>query len=83
MQLGIVVLDAAFLHPVTAEHRSEDSAENRPAQAVCTHHFVSSWVAHDKRAHENTSRRRRAGDVLAAMHGSKGQPVILEGGGTT
>ncbi len=82
-QLGLVVLDAVYLHPVTAERRREDEASTRPREAVCTHHFVSSWVAHDRRAHESTARRRRAGDQLAAMHASRGQPVKLEGGGHT
>jgi hypothetical protein len=82
-QLGLVVLDSAYLHPVTAEHRKEDEESTRPREAVCTHHFVSSWVAHDKEAHESTARRRRAGDPLAAMHARRGQPVKLEGGGHT
>ena len=75
--LGIVVLDAARLHPVTADRRTEDSAATRPPDAVCTHHFVSSWVAHDKTRHENTERRRREGDATAAMHGLA-QPVLRE-----
>jgi len=82
-QLGLVVLDSAYLHPVTAEHRKEDEESTRPREAVCTHHFVSSWVAHDKEAHESTARRRRAGDPLAAMHARRGQPIKLEGGGHT
>ena len=43
--LGVAVLDAAYLHPVTAERRTADDAASRPPQAVCTHHFVSSWCA--------------------------------------
>ena len=33
-ELGIVVLDASLLHPVTAERRTEDSADSRPPEAV-------------------------------------------------
>jgi hypothetical protein len=51
-QLGLVVLDARLLHPITAERRNESKHNNtedaeraqRPADAYCTHHFVSSWV---------------------------------------
>ena len=80
--LGVVVLDAKWLHPVTAERRTEDSAATRPPEAVCTHHFVSSWVAHSKALHASTERRRRAGDATAAMHG-QAQPVVLSAGGTS
>ena len=78
-ELGLVVLDASRLHPVTADRRSEakDAAGTRPPGAVCTHHFVSSWVAHDKGRHESTERRRREGDAIAAMHGLA-QPVLRE-----
>lgn len=78
-QLGIVVLDASILHPVTAERRTEARAavEARPAGAVCTHHFVSSWVAHDSTLHTATEQRRRGGDAIAAMHG-EGQPVLRD-----
>ena len=67
--LHVRVLDAKYLHPVTAERRSEDSAADRPADSVCSHHFVSSWVDHSKAVHEDTEARRRAGDATAAMHG--------------
>ena len=69
-QLGMVVLDAAVLHPVTAERRDEAKglrAESRPPGAVCTHHFVSSWVAHDKDVHAQVEGRRKRGHALAAM----------------
>ena len=75
--LGMHVLDAKFLHPVTAERRNEDDATTRPPEAVCTHHFVSSWVAHNKDVHESTEKRRQAGDATAAMHGLA-QPVARE-----
>ncbi len=75
--LGIRVLHANVLHPVTADRRTEDDVAGRPASAVCTHHFVSSWVKHDKALHENVDRLRRAGDATAAVDG-KGQPVMTE-----
>jgi hypothetical protein len=78
-RLGIVVLDANILHPVTAERRTEarQGAEHLPAGAVCTHHFVSSWVAHSADLHADTEHRRQQGDATAAVHG-QGQPVLLE-----
>ena len=75
--LGMHVLDARFLHPVTAERRTEARERNRPADAVCTHHFVSSWVDHSKELHEDTEARRKAGDAKAAMHG-RAQRVKLD-----
>ena len=57
-ELGIVVLDASRLHPVTADRRTQDTLESRPPEAVCTHHFVSSWVAHSRATHADTERRR-------------------------
>jgi len=78
--LGIAVLDSALLHPVTAERRdlSKASAEGeRPLSAVCTHHFVSSWVAHNSSAHADTERRRREGHSHAALEGA-GLSVLQE-----
>ena len=78
--LGIAVLDSALLHPVTAERRdlSKASAEGeRPLSAVCTHHFVSSWVAHNSSAHADTGRRRREGHSHAALEGA-GLSVLQE-----
>lgn len=46
-QLGITLLDSKLLHPTTAERRTLDSANELPPEALCTHHFVSSWVEHD------------------------------------
>lgn len=45
-QLGITLLDSNMLHPTTAERRTLDSADELPPEALCTHHFVSSWVEH-------------------------------------
>lgn len=68
--LGIVVLDSALLHPVTAERRELARQEDElPPEAVCTHHFVSSWVAHDASQHADTERRRREGHRNAAVEG--------------
>ena len=79
-QLGIVVLDANVLHPVTAERRhlaKGMTADDRVPGSVCMHHFVSSWVDHSSEKHALTERRRQAGDVTAAMHG-EGQSVFRE-----
>ena len=65
-QLGVQLLDAKYLHPTT-ERRTADSAEELPAEALCTHHFVSSWVEHDASSHAATEQRRREGHALAAM----------------
>lgn len=83
--LGIVVLDAKLLHPLTAERRGEARAGEGglPAGAYCTHHFVTSWVSHSAELHADTEERRRSGDARAAMNG-EGQPVLREnawGGG--
>jgi len=83
-QLGIVVLDASLLHPVTAERRVEakqreagaDNATTPRPDAFCTHHFVSSWVAHSSGLHAQTERRRQEGHDLAAMEGT-GQPILF------
>lgn len=45
-QLGITLLDSKLLHPTTAERRTLDAADELPPEALCTHHFVSSWVEH-------------------------------------
>jgi hypothetical protein len=73
-QLGIRVLDAKVLHPVTAERRKLDAIDQLPPEALCTHHFVSSWVAHSAAKHADTERRRRAGQSTAATAG-RGQPL--------
>ena len=72
--LGLTLLDARWLHPVTAERRTEDRPGDLPPEAVCTHHFVSSWVAHDATMHAATDAARQQGDSRAAVHGV-GQPV--------
>lgn len=73
-QLGLALLDSRFLHPTTAEHRTMDSAEQLPPEALCTHHFVSSWVEHNASSHAATEQLRREGHALAAMEGTA-QPV--------
>ena len=84
-QLGMRMLDASFLHPITAERRTEavsshaeadDAHAERPLGAYCMHHFVSSWVNHSSTVHQDTERRRQEGHGLAAMEGA-GQPVLL------
>ena len=79
-QLGIQVLDSKLLHPTTAERRTLDSVEDLPPEALCTHHFVSSWVEHDASSHAATEQRRREGHALAAMEGAA-QPVRLRTAG--
>jgi hypothetical protein len=74
-RLGIVVLDSKYLYPVTAEHRTEDELTSLPPEAHCTHHFVSSWVAHNQTLHNETRRLRREGHTRAAMQGP-GQQVM-------
>ena len=74
-QLGVELLDSKLLHPTTAERRIEArSADELPPEALCTHHFVSSWVEHDASSHAATEQRRRDGHALAAMEGAA-QPV--------
>mmetsp|Transcript_35363 Transcript_35363/g.112594 ORF Transcript_35363/g.112594 Transcript_35363/m.112594 type:complete len:403 (-) Transcript_35363:258-1466(-) len=69
--LGIVVLDSSLLHPLTAEQRDLAKLHGElPASAVCTHHFVSSWVAHNSAQHADTERRRREGHRNAAVEGA-------------
>ena len=57
-------------------HVQARSVDELPADALCTHHFVSSWVAHNASAHADTEQRRRDGHSLAAMEG-RAQPVRL------
>ena len=75
--LRLIVLDASILHPVTADRRTEDNDALRSASTVCTHHFVSSWVAHSSAVHASTERRRQEGKINPAMHGP-GQLVMTE-----
>ena len=72
-RLGVVVLDARHLHPTTAERRVEArSAEELPPEALCTHHFVSSYVETSRPEASANSSRQRQVELRAAS--SLGQP---------
>lgn len=75
IRLGIVILDSSYLYPVTADRRANDELESLPPQAHCRHHFVSSWVTHNKTLHKQTELLRNAGHKHAAMEGT-GQQVM-------
>jgi hypothetical protein len=63
--LGIELLDASVWHPVMPEQkRGRDpsaSAAAAIANSHCYHHFVSSWMAHDKDRHDSTEQHRHGG----------------------
>jgi hypothetical protein len=62
----------AIQHSRRAEGEGTDAQQQTPSAyaAVCRHHFVSSWVAHDSVQHADTERRRREGHRNAAVEGA-------------
>ncbi len=61
-RLGVVLLDASVWHPILAEQKrgrdSSDATARAIAQSSCYHHFVSSWMTHDKEKHDQTESQR-------------------------
>ena len=67
-RLGVVVLDARHLHPTTAERRVEArSAEELPPEALCTHHFVPSYVETSRPAALAGSPHKRQGQAQGGL----------------
>lgn len=68
--LGVHLLEAAVWHPTLPEqkHGRDASAATRTAiaRSHCHHHFVSSWMTHDKRTHGATDAKRSAGGASGA-----------------
>lgn len=62
--LGVRLLPSRVWHPTMPEQkrgRGDAVASQRLINAsVCHHHFVSSWVQHDRERHNVTDQRRRA-----------------------
>ena len=55
--LGVAVLDSRTWHPTAEQKRGRDSsAETRAVldASYCNHHFVSSWMEHDRAKHSTT-----------------------------
>ena len=65
------LLDASVWHPIMPEQkRGRDASAEMAARLVashCQHHFVSSWIQHDKEKHARTERGRGAGAAAAAV----------------
>ena len=72
---GIALLDASVWHPILAEQKRgrDPSAARAIERSHCYHHFVSSWMTHDKGKHGQTEAQR------SEAHG--GGNAINGGGG--
>jgi len=62
--LGVRIMPSAVWHPLLPEQkRGRDASPQTLAQlaaSYCVHHFVSSWVVHNKTRHASTDSARRA-----------------------
>lgn len=61
--LGVKLLDSSVWHPTMPEQKhGRDTSEATKAMidaSSCVHHFVSSWMTHDKQAHTSTLEERK------------------------
>jgi len=64
-ELGVRLLPSPVWHPLRPEQkRGRDATEATRrllAASYCVHHFVSSWVVHDRERHSETDTARREG----------------------
>ena len=60
---GVELLDSAVWHPILAEQKRgrDPAAAAAIANSHCYHHFVSSWMTHDKSKHGETESQRAGG----------------------
>lgn len=72
---GIALLDASVWHPIMPEQKRGRDTSTATAAAIaashCYHHFVSSWVAHDKQRHQATEERAAAVTATIADAGAQ------------
>ncbi len=75
-QLGIVLLDSGVWHPLMPEQKRGRDATEATAAALaassCNHHFVSSWMHHDKEKHGSTETARGAKAASMRADGAGG-----------
>ena len=68
------MLDASVWHPILAEQKRGRDGSDATAAAIagshCYHHFVSSWMTHDKGKHSQTEAQRNP--TATARHGGGG-----------
>lgn len=69
--LGVTLLDASVWHPIMPEQkRGRDGSEETQraiATSHCYHHFVSSWMTHDKGKHDGTETQRKRQQASAGV----------------
>ena len=72
VRMGIHLMDSSVWHPILAEQKRgrDPSAAAAIADSHCYHHFVSSWMTHDKEKHvaTETSRERQLGGNVLRTH---------------
>ena len=68
--LGVELLDSSVWHPIMPEQKrgrdTSDATRLAIANSHCYHHFVSSWMAHDKAKHDGTEAQRHGQAAHAA-----------------
>ena len=79
--LGVRLLHSRYWHPIMPEQKRGRDSTAETAAAInashCYHHFVSSWMAHDKEKHADTDVSRGAGEggKLGAASAGAALPV--------
>lgn len=62
-EMGVELLDSSVWHPIMPEQKRGRDASSAAAEAIarshCYHHFVSSWMTHDKDKHGTTDSQRQ------------------------
>ena len=65
-RMGVALLDSSVWHPIMPEQKRGRDASATTAAAIanshCYHHFVSSWMTHDKGKHSATDAQRQGLD---------------------
>ena len=61
--LGVKLLDSSVWHPTMPEQKhgrdTSEATQKMIDASSCVHHFVSSWMTHDKQAHTSTLEERK------------------------
>uniref|UniRef100_A0A7S2DQZ1 Alpha 1,4-glycosyltransferase domain-containing protein n=1 Tax=Haptolina brevifila TaxID=156173 RepID=A0A7S2DQZ1_9EUKA len=62
--MGVHLLESSVWHPIMPEQKRGRDLSALTAAAIaashCYHHFVSSWMTHDKERHQSTDKQRGA-----------------------
>mmetsp|Transcript_49317 Transcript_49317/g.113994 ORF Transcript_49317/g.113994 Transcript_49317/m.113994 type:complete len:165 (-) Transcript_49317:101-595(-) len=70
-QLGVSLIDARVWHPIMPEQKRGRDFSPQVQQLIndsfCYHHFVSSWMQHDRSRHNSTDMTRRASGPRSAV----------------